>query len=52
MKLCKSCDVMIPDHAHHCPHCRQRQRHGEWQLQAVLLSAALTAALAVLVETC
>ena len=52
MKLCRSCDVMIPDHAHRCPHCRQRQRRGEWQLQAVLFSAALTAALAVLAETC
>ncbi len=52
MKLCRSCDVLIPDHAHRCPHCRQRQRRGEWQFQAVLFSAALTAALAVLAETC
>jgi RNA polymerase subunit RPABC4/transcription elongation factor Spt4 len=52
MKHCHECEVMIPDHAHHCPHCRRRQRRGEWQLQAVLLLAAAAAAIAVLAETC
>ncbi len=52
MKECQGCEVMIPDHTHHCPHCRKRQPRGEWQLQAVLLSAALVTAVAVLAETC
>lgn len=52
MKQCQRCEIMIPDHAHSCPHCRKRQRRGEWQLQAVLLSAAIAAAVAVLAETC
>ena len=52
MKECQRCEVMIPDHTHHCPHCRKRQPRGEWQLQAVLLSALLVAAVSVLAETC
>ncbi len=52
MKHCHQCEVMSPDHAHHCPPSRRRQRRGEWQLQAVLLLAATAAAIAVLAEAC
>ena len=52
MKECKGCDVMIPDHAHRCPHCRHQHRQRDWQLQALLVASAAAAAVAVLAEAC
>lgn len=46
MKYCTRCDCKIPDHALHCPQCRQAQPRRGWVFQAFLVVVvAATAAL-------
>lgn len=52
MKPCHHCDYHIPDHAADCPHCRRRQKRGDWMPQVLLVMAAGAAAAAVLLEGC
>lgn len=52
MKPCRLCDAHIPDHARHCPHCRQRQRRVQIFPQALLVTASVGAGVAVLLEAC
>lgn len=52
MKPCRHCDYHIPEHARHCPHCRQRQKHGEWLPQLLLVAATAAAAVAIVAEGC
>ena len=52
MKTCRHCEVHIPDHARHCPHCRGHQKRVDWAPQATLVAAAGGVAFAVLFESC
>ncbi|MFQ5689695.1 MAG: hypothetical protein ACE5HQ_05435 [Gemmatimonadota bacterium] len=52
MKLCRSCESRIPDHAKHCPHCRVPQRRVDWMPQALLVAASAAVAIAVLLQGC
>lgn len=52
MKPCHHCETHIPDHARHCPHCRKRQKGGNWGPQATLVAAASAVAGAVLSQNC
>ncbi len=52
LKPCKYCESHIPDHSRHCPHCRVRQRRGNWFPQALLVAASAGVAGAVLAEGC
>ncbi len=52
MKNCHCCNAMIPDHARHCPHCRERQKRGQILPQLTIMGVAAGVAVAILMQSC
>lgn len=52
MKDCHCCEARIPEHASHCPHCRERQKRGQFLPQLTIMTAAAGVGLAVILQSC